>query len=105
MLPWPGSLIIATMATIVQNRMLPGEIRVATVFESGNIRPVWFEQIENAAADRIFIKKVNLAWTHHLGTAKILSFAVSAADSNYTLEFDTEELTWCLSLVVSTPFS
>jgi hypothetical protein len=93
------------MTTIVQSRELPGEIRVATVFEPGHIRPVWFEQIENPAADRIFIKKVNLAWTHHLGAAKILSFAVSAADNNnYTLEFDTEELTWCLSLVESTPF-
>jgi hypothetical protein len=93
------------MATIVQNRELPGYIRVATVFDVDGIKPIWFEQIENPAAGRIFIRKVNLVWTHHLGTAKFQSFAVSAADyNNYTLEFDTETLTWCLSLVESTPF-
>jgi hypothetical protein len=31
------------MATIVQDRELPGEIRVATVFDTGGIiRPIWF---------------------------------------------------------------
>jgi hypothetical protein len=31
------------MVTIVQNRDLPGEIRVAAVFDTGAvIRPVWF---------------------------------------------------------------
>jgi hypothetical protein len=34
------------MATIVQNRNLPGEIRVAAVFDTGAvIRPVGFEQL------------------------------------------------------------
>lgn len=93
------------MATIVQDRSLPGEIRVATVFDSGNLKPVWFEQVEHPAADRIFVKKVNLVWTYYLGTAKIISFAVSAADNNnYTLELDVHELTWSLSIAESSPF-
>lgn len=32
------------MATIVQNRDIPWEVRVATVFDAGGIiRPIWFE--------------------------------------------------------------
>jgi len=41
-----------------------------------------------------------MTWTHHLGSAKLISFAVTASDDhNYTLEFDTQELTWSLSIV------
>gem|GEM_PF-2496023 len=93
------------MATIVQNKELPGEIRVATVFDAGGtIRPIWFEQIEHPAEGRIFVTKVNMTWSHHVGSAKIICFAVTAGDHNYTLIFDTEELTWSLSLVVTIPF-
>ena len=91
------------MATIVQNRQIPGDIRVATVFEAGNIRPVWFET-EQAAADRISVTKVNMIWDHHVGSAKLISFAVTATDgNNYTLEFNTEELAWSLSIAETTP--
>jgi len=42
------------MATIVQNRELPGEIRVATVFDTGGtLRPIWLEQIDYPAEGRI----------------------------------------------------
>ena len=93
------------MATIVQNRDLPGEIRVAAVFDTGGIiRPVWFEQLDYPAAGRIFVTTVNMTWSHSVGTARIVCFAVSAADRNYTLNFDTEELTWSLSLVESVHF-
>jgi len=94
------------MATIVQNRDLPGEIRVAAVFDTGAvIRPVWFEQLDYPAAGRIFVTRVNMTWCHNVGTARIVCFAVTAGDDrNYTLNLDTEELTWSLSLVESVPF-
>ena len=93
------------MTTIVQDRSLHGEIRVAAVFESGNIKPVWFEQVEHPSAGRIFVKKVNLVWTHYLGTATIISFAVSAADNNnYTLVLDAQELIWSLTIAEISPF-
>ena len=93
------------MATIVQNKELSGYIRVAGVFDVDDIKPVWFEQIDRPAAGRIFVTKVNMIWTHQEGSAKIISFAVSAGDdNNYTLVFDTEDLTWSLSVVESSPF-
>jgi len=93
------------MATIVQNRELPGEIRVATVFDTGQVlRPVWFEQLDYPAAGRIFVTKVNMTWSHSVGSARIVCFAVTAGDRKYTLNFDTEELTWSLSLVETVPF-
>jgi len=92
------------MATIVQNRELPGEIRVATVFDTGGaIRPIWFEQIDYPAQGRIFVTKVNMTWSYQVGSAKNIAFAVTAGDQNYTLIFDTEELTWSLSLVETVP--
>jgi len=92
------------MATIVQNRDLPGEIRVATVFDTGGtIRPIWFEQIEAPAEGRIFVTKVNMIWSYLVGSAKNIAFAVTASDHNYTLIFDTEDLTWSLSLVETVP--
>jgi hypothetical protein len=45
-----------------------------------------------------------MTWTHSVGSAKIICFAVTAGDHNYTLIFDTEELTWSLSLVETVPF-
>jgi hypothetical protein len=93
------------MATIVQNSDLPGEIRVAAVFDAGAvIRPVWFEQIDYPAAGRIFVTRVNMTWSHNVGTARIVCFAVTAGERNYTLNLDTEELTWSLSLVETLPF-
>jgi hypothetical protein len=93
------------MATIVQNRDLPGEIRVATVFDAGGIiRPIWFEQIGAPAEGRIFVTKVNMTWDYMVGSARNLAFAVTAGGHNYTLIFDTEELTWSISLVESVPF-
>jgi hypothetical protein len=45
-----------------------------------------------------------MTWSHSVGCAKTVCFAVTAGDRNYTLNFDTEELTWSLSLVESVPF-
>lgn len=91
------------MATIVQN-IDRGEIRVATVFDAGKIMPVWFELIKQKSADRIFVKQVNSVWSHHVGTAKIITFAVSAKDNNnYVLAFNSQSFTWSLSMVESTP--
>jgi hypothetical protein len=94
------------MATIVQNKDIPGEIRVAAVFNSGKIKPIWFELANHPAAGRIFVTEVNMVWSHHKGSARILSFAVSARDgNNYTLEFNTEDFVWSLSVVESIPMA
>ena len=45
-----------------------------------------------------------MTWSFLVGSAKNISFAVTAGDHNYTLTFNTEELTWCLSLVETIPF-
>jgi hypothetical protein len=103
--PSSASPIILRMATIVQNRDLPGEIRVAIVFYAGGtLRPIWFEQIDYPAEGRIFVTKVNMTWCYQVGSAKNTAFAVTAGDHSYTLIFDTEELTWSISLVESVPF-
>lgn len=80
--------------TIVQNRELPGEIRVAIVFDTGGtVRPIWFEQIKAPAEGRLFVTKVNMTWSYLVGSARNVAFAVTAGGHNYTLIFDTEELT------------
>jgi hypothetical protein len=58
-----------------------------------DLKPVWFERVDRPALGRIFVTKINVVWTHQEGSAKIISFAVSAGDDNYTLAFNSEELT------------
>ena len=45
-----------------------------------------------------------MTWSYYDGSAKNISFAVTAGDHNYTLIFNTEELIWSLSLVETVPF-
>ena len=45
-----------------------------------------------------------MTWNYLVGTAKNIAFAVTAGDRNFTLIFDTKELTGSLSLVESVPF-
>jgi len=89
----------------VQDRELPGCIRVAAVFDVEDLKPVWFELVDRPVLGRIFVTKIDMVWTHQEGTTKIISFVVFAGDdNNYTLAFNAEELTWSLSLVESVLF-
>jgi hypothetical protein len=55
------------MATISQTRESSANIRVALVIESGKLKPVWLEQTDNRASDRIFVKEICSVWTQHQG--------------------------------------
>jgi len=77
---------------------------VALVIESGKLKPVWFEQTDKSAMDRIFIKEICSVWTHHQGSAKIINFAVTAGGNGYRLSLNTEEFTWALGVVVESEF-
>jgi len=92
------------MATISQTRESSTAIRVALVIESGKLKPVWFEQTDKRASDRIFIKEICSVWSHHEGTAKILNFAVTAGGNGYRLSLNTAEFTWVLGVVEESPF-
>jgi hypothetical protein len=87
------------MATIVRTIPSSAKIRVALIIESGKLKPVWFEQIDNRASDRLFITEVCSVWTHQLGSARIMNFAVTAAGNNYKLSLNTEAFTWELGVV------
>ena len=74
------------------------------MFDDG-VKPVWFEVLDQAASDRTFIDKINMVWTYQLGSAKIISYAVTGKDGhNYILELNTEELAWTLAVVETLPF-
>ena len=79
------------MATIVQTKPSSANIRVALIIESGKLKPVWFEQTDNRASDRLFIKEICSVWTHHQGSAKIITFAVRAGGNGYQLSLNTQD--------------
>ena len=92
------------MATIVQTKPSSANIRVALVIESGKLKPVWFEQTDDRASDRIVIKEINSVWSHHQGSAKIIDFALTAGGNHYELSLNTQEFTWTMGVVEETPF-
>ena len=92
------------MATIVQIKPSSTTIRVALIIESGKLKPIWFEQIDNRASDRIVIKEICSVWTHQFGSAKIINFAVTAGGNNYQLSLNTQESTWTHGVVEESPF-
>ena len=92
------------MATIVQTKPSSANIRVALIIESGKLKPVWFELIDNRASDRIFITEICSVWTHQLGSATIINFAVTAVGNNYQLSLNTKEVTWTMGVVEESPF-
>src|ERR1035441_9635920 len=82
------------MAVIVQTIKSPAKIRVALIIEGGNIRPVWFETVDNPARDRIHIKQISYVWTHMEGVAKIINFAGWDGTNSYCLSLNTKDFTW-----------
>jgi hypothetical protein len=91
------------MAVIVQTNKSPAKIRVALIIEGGKIRPVWFEEVDNRARDRIQIKQITYVWSHMEGTAKIINFAVWDGTNSYSLSLNTKDFTWSLGITEEKP--
>lgn len=89
------------MATLVQTQFSNTRIRVAVVIEGGKIKPVWFEETNRPARDRVFIKSVDSVWSTMDGAARVINFAVSGEGNCYHLAFNTREFTWRLGIVQS----
>jgi hypothetical protein len=92
------------MAVIVQTNKSPARIRVALIIEGGKIRPVWFEEVDNPARDRIHIKQISSVWSHMEGAVKIINFAVWDGTNCYRLSLNTKEFSWRLGIAESLPF-
>lgn len=83
-----------------------GRVKVAVVFESGHLRPVWFvPDTSRSAGDRIMVSKVNLVWESREGLAKVISIAVTAAGNDYILTFNTDDFTWTVHVSEETSFA
>jgi hypothetical protein len=91
------------MAVIVQTNKSPAKIRVALIIEGGKLRPVWFEEVDNPARDRIHIKQISYVWTHMEGAAKIINFAVWDGTNSYCLSLNTKNFTWSMGIAEETP--
>ena len=65
-------------------------IKVATIFEKGRIKPVWFIR----DGHKCVIKEMNYEWIKKNGQSKIYHFAVSDGTNSFELSFDDREMTW-----------
>ena len=65
-------------------------IKVATIFEKGKIRPVWFLY----EGRKYIVKDINYEWTKKNGQSKVYHFAVSDGTNSFELRFDDREMTW-----------
>jgi hypothetical protein len=92
------------MAVIVQTNRSPAKIRVALIIEGGKLRPVWFEEVDNPARDRIQIKQISYVWTQMEGAAKVINFAVWDGSNSYLLSLNTKAFTWSMGITEETPF-
>ena len=71
------------------------EVRVATVFEGGKIRPVWFERRRH----RYRVEAVTYRWQGRRGAALLLHFAVTAEGGLFELVYDTALQRWAVVAV------
>ena len=92
------------MAVIVQTNESHAKIRVALIIEGGKLRPVWFEEVDNPARDRVHIKQISYVWSHMEGTAKIINFAVWDGTNSYRLSLNTKDFTWSMGIAEETAF-
>jgi len=92
------------MAVIVQTNESHAKIRVALIIEGGKLRPVWFEEVDNPASDRVQIKEISYVWSHVEGAARIINFAVWDGTNSYRLSLNTKDFTWSMGIAEETPF-
>ncbi|MFA5104631.1 MAG: hypothetical protein WC527_05605 [Candidatus Margulisiibacteriota bacterium] len=65
-------------------------IKVATIFEKGKLKPVWFV-LENR---QYRIQEINYEWQTKNGLSKVYHFAVSDGVNTFELMFDDKEMRW-----------
>ena len=88
------------MSPYFTTKYATSQIRVALIIEAGKLKPVWFDQTDRPASDRVSIKAVNSIWSSHEGAAKVVHFAVTGGDQiGYQLSLDTRAFTWRLGVV------
>lgn len=82
-----------------------GRVKVAVVFESGKMRPVWFvPDTSRSSGDRIMVEKVNQVWNSREGITKVVHIAVTAGGNDYFLAFNTDDFTWSVQVCEETSF-
>jgi hypothetical protein len=85
------------MSSTCQSNFVTERVCVALIVSGGQLKPVWFEDSDKPARDRIFVKSINSIWSHQDGLAKIIDFSVTGGDANcYQLSLNTREFTWQL---------
>lgn len=65
-------------------------IRVAVVFNRGDIRPVWFDW----NGRQVRIREVAFSWQTREGTAAILHFSVTDGQGLYEIRYHRETMDW-----------
>ncbi|MFA5098161.1 MAG: hypothetical protein WC490_06025 [Candidatus Margulisiibacteriota bacterium] len=65
-------------------------IKVATIFDKGKIKPVWF--INDGR--KYLVREINYEWVKKNGASKVHHFAVSDGTNTFELSFDDIELIW-----------
>ena len=90
------------MSPTVSENKIDARLRGAVVFDGSRLKPVWIEEKDKPAMERIFVKEICSTWSHMDGTAKIISFSLSDGANTYELSHNTREYTWGLKIAVST---
>jgi len=67
-------------------------VKVAVIFKSGKITPVWFEWNNNKHP----VDKITYRWEERKGRSQILYFAVISNGELYQLQLDTENFVWSI---------
>ena len=67
-------------------------IKVATIFEKGLLKPVWFIFEKR----KYEIKQIHYRWETKDGAAKVYHFSVNDGTNVHELSFHDKEMTWKL---------
>lgn len=67
-------------------------IKVATIFEKGRLRPVWFI----CEGRKYSVKEITYEWRSREGASRIYHYAVSNGANIFELVFNDKEMTWQL---------
>ena len=68
-------------------------VRVAVIFNRGEVRPVWFAW----KGRQIRVKETTFFWKTWQGSAAILHFSVTDGEGLYELRFNMESNGWVLA--------
>ena len=76
----------------VETVPLNNQIRVAAIFDRGNVKPVWFE----TQGERVAVQKICYSWSCMEGAATILNFAVWDGKETFELAYNVTAGGWSL---------